>query len=580
MIYRWLHRLGSGNSGVVWAAERQGETIAVKVLRVKPGSAQAEAIRRELKIGPLIDGHPGVVAVRKEEIFGNSLCLEMDLIKGPSLAQVLEELAMGGKEAIPPTVAVAWMLDVLETLDWVGRRVAPTHPRSFAHRDLKPSNLLLDPAGRLRIADFGIARAEASLGFQVTRTGVTKGNPRYLAPEAVRPKGTVDARADQYAVAVVLYELLAGKPLYEDQDVESLFHQLEQARVEDALGALKVPDSLLKVMRKMLARDPGDRFPSHRATATALGAITVPGPAPRAYFRTMRFWAPGTDSAADTGSQKVAKAALAEDPGTDALTGEHDTEEVTGGALNVHILRHPPLSEVDDGPTVVGMEPPPDRPKNPSTIGGWLRSTPRSDLEDESEHTVGGWLAPADDVSAEHTIGGWLRPVDDHDPEHTVGGWLSPEPEPEHTVGEWLRADEEPERTVGEWLRPEGAEVQMIEPENTGSYGSLPLDGDLSQISGTSYPAVRPVPLVPRGPAGVPLDDSTLNISNPLMGLDAESTHIVPSLAYSQRVPATMDSKKRQQIQMFALVGVVLFALGMLATIAVAAAVVVVVVWG
>ncbi|MBN2800772.1 MAG: serine/threonine protein kinase [Deltaproteobacteria bacterium] len=564
VIYRWLHRLGSGTSGIVWAAERQGETLAVKVLRVRPGSSQAEAIRRELKIGPLIDGHPGVVAVRREEIFGNSLCLEMDLIKGPSLAQVLEDLAMTGKEGIPASVAVAWMVDVLETLDWVGRRVAPTHPRSFAHRDIKPSNLLLDPTGRLRISDFGIARAEAALGFQVTKTGVTKGTPRYLAPEALLGKGKLDARADQFAVGSVLYELLTGRPLYEEQDVERLLHQIEMARVEEALSHLSAPPALVKVLRKMLARDPGDRYPSHRSTANALTAVEVTGPAPRDVFRQFMPWAPGQGDAADIESSgaRSARFEAADEPGTDVLAGsDHETDEVTSNDLAADLLMLTTPSQEDDGPTMVGVAPPELPAPSPSTIGGWLYTGPSQAQVEEPEHTVGGWLRPALDDVPEHTVGEWLLP--EHEPEHTVGEWLLSEPddEAEHTVGEWLRPelDEEPEHTVGEWLRPEGAEVQLLDaPVDTAT--EEVNEGDLSQISATNYPAMRPVPLAKRsrGEAVPHLEDTTLNISHPLHALDQESTHILPSLAYSQRLPASMDTAKQQRLILIGLAAVVL----------------------
>lgn len=275
--YRWLSRLGIGSSGEVWAAVRGGRELAVKVLKSKPGSAHAEALRREMRLGPILAGHPNIVAVDRVETVAGVLHLEMEWVRGPSLADVLTHRGERGEGPLPPSVVVPWAISVLEALDWAGSRVAPSQPSSFVHRDIKPANLLLDTDGRLRITDFGIARAEAELGFQTTHAGIVKGSPRYMAPE-ILAENKVDARADQFSLGAVLYQVLRGEPLYTGKDLASTLLEALEAEVEPRIDAWDGPLRLKKVLRTMLAKDPRHRYTNHRVAADALRALRLEGP--------------------------------------------------------------------------------------------------------------------------------------------------------------------------------------------------------------------------------------------------------------------------------------------------------------
>jgi len=277
--YRWLQVLGRGSSAEVWGAERGGREIAVKVFRGGGHRSTFEdAIRRETRIGKLIAGLRGVVAVQRVESLEGHLFLEMEWVHGPSLDQVLGGQLAAGLGPIPPSVAIEWAVQVLDTLDAVARRVAPRRPRSFLHRDIKPGNLLLRPVtGEVCVTDFGVARAEAQLGFETTATGIVKGSPRFLAPEVVRER-VLDARVDQFAVAAVLYELLTGLPLYEASDLPSLLKLVVAADVAEALEAVPGPPELATVLRTMLSRDRNGRFPSAREAALALATLRLDGP--------------------------------------------------------------------------------------------------------------------------------------------------------------------------------------------------------------------------------------------------------------------------------------------------------------
>ncbi len=277
--YRWVRFLGEGSSAEVWAAWRGSRLIAVKVLR---GAARRrsflEAIHRETRIGALIQGVPGVVAVQHVESWDGHVFLEMPYVRGPSLDQVLIGRHWLGLGAVPPRVAVGWASAVLDTLDQVARRVVPDRPRSFQHRDIKPGNLLLRAhSGEVCVTDFGVARAEAELGFEATATGVVKGSPRFMAPEAVLEQ-PMDARSDQYGVAVVLYELLTLRPLFSGPDVAHILLAVSDGFSPDALDHVPGPPELRTVLRTMLSRDPEGRFATTAEAALALRELPLKGP--------------------------------------------------------------------------------------------------------------------------------------------------------------------------------------------------------------------------------------------------------------------------------------------------------------
>ena len=135
--------------------------------------------------------------------------LAMELVDGPSLAELLRALARAGRPC-PPPVALFVGSELLRGLAYVHEATDETGPSlRIVHRDVNPPNVLLEHGGRVRLGDFGIAR---SSGRETrTQTGVIKGKLRYLAPEQVTGSH-LDARTDVYAAGLVLWELLAGEP--------------------------------------------------------------------------------------------------------------------------------------------------------------------------------------------------------------------------------------------------------------------------------------------------------------------------------------------------------------------------------
>jgi len=149
----------------------------------------------------------------------------------------------------------------------VAEALAYAHGQGILHRDIKPSNLLLDRDGNVWVADFGLAKAIGS--DDLTHTGDIVGTVRYMAPERFRGEG--DARADIYALGLTLYELLALKPAFDEQDRAKLIHRVTQ---EDPPRLRKlnrrVPPDLETIVHKAIAREPGQRYATAQAVVEDL----------------------------------------------------------------------------------------------------------------------------------------------------------------------------------------------------------------------------------------------------------------------------------------------------------------------
>ena len=151
------------------------------------------------------------------------------------------------------------------------------------HRDVKPGNVLVQPDGRAKVTDFGIAKAADNSGEELTRTGMVVGTARYLAPEQV-DGSDVDERVDLYSLGLVLYEMLCGKAPFEaDTDIATAVARLTTPPRPITLECPQVPPGLERVIDRALTKNPADRWPSALAFRDAVAPFrTDPTPAPRA----------------------------------------------------------------------------------------------------------------------------------------------------------------------------------------------------------------------------------------------------------------------------------------------------------
>lgn len=197
-----LHLLGRGGMGAVYLARqpRLDRQVALKVL--PPALADEEfeeRFRREAAVMARLN-HPNIVTLHEFGERDGMFYLIMEFVEGEPLSERIRRGAVTTEEAL------RIVPQICEALDY-------SHRAGVVHRDIKPANLLVGRDGRVRIADFGVARLalQEPADWNLTGTRTSVGTPRYMAPEQMEASGTADHRADLYSLGVVFYELLTGK---------------------------------------------------------------------------------------------------------------------------------------------------------------------------------------------------------------------------------------------------------------------------------------------------------------------------------------------------------------------------------
>jgi len=209
--------------------------------------------------------HPGIVSVYDTCSDDGTEAIVMELVPGQTLRERLDDPA-----PIDPWQAAGLVAQVAEALD-------AAHRAGLVHRDVKPANILLCGDGRVKVADFGIAKALAEA--DLTQPGLMVGTAKYLAPEQVEGKA-VDPRTDIYSLGVVLYEMLCGRPPFEaDGDAATALARLHRDPLRPRQVRPSVPKALEEVVGRAMARAPEQRYASAadlRAALLAGGATPSP----------------------------------------------------------------------------------------------------------------------------------------------------------------------------------------------------------------------------------------------------------------------------------------------------------------
>src|SRR6204780_2310083 len=246
--YPVLSRLGSRRRADVYLAEDQllGRQLAVKVLHHHFAEDQefVERFRREASSAAALS-HPNIVAIFDRGEWNGTYYIAMEYVAGRSLKSIVRD-----EGPMDPATAIDIVVQILR-----GARFA--HKRGVVHRDLKPHNVILDEEGRVKVTDFGIARAGAS---EITQTGSIMGTARYLSPEQAQGQ-PVSPRSDLYSIGVMLYELLTGTVPFEGDSVVAiaLRHLSEPPRPPSSLVPTISP-ALDAIVLRALAKDPEQRF--------------------------------------------------------------------------------------------------------------------------------------------------------------------------------------------------------------------------------------------------------------------------------------------------------------------------------
>ncbi len=305
--------LGAGGMATVYLAQdlKHNRPVAIKVMHPELAAALgSERFLREIEIAARLN-HPHILPLLDSGDADGFLFYVMPFAGGQSLRQ---RLSKGGELPVPE--AVRLLRDVVDAL-------AHAHAQGVVHRDIKPENILLLGAHAM-VTDFGVAKAvlEATGQQRLTSEGMAIGTPAYMAPEQAVGDPNVDHRADLYAVGVVAYELLAGRPPFLGVTAQAVLSSHVVDVPEDVTQLRPAaPPMLSQMVMKCLAKKPADRYQSAEEMLPLLDAVLTPSA--------------GTTP---TGTQPVAAARVARRLTVPALIA---ALVVVLGAVAVLVLRRP-----------------------------------------------------------------------------------------------------------------------------------------------------------------------------------------------------------------------------------------------
>jgi TonB family protein len=264
--YELVAELGRGGMGVVY----QGfdplirRSVAIKTLRLynAPPAERAlleDRLAREAQSAGRLS-HPNIVTIHQigydqTEIGDRLAYIVMEYVPGQTLADRLTQSPPLDRQATLDILA-----QTADALDYA-------HSQGVIHRDIKPANLLLSQQGRVKVADFGIAKITSQ---SVTQTGAMLGSPYYMAPEQIRAEA-LDGRADQFSLAVVAFEMLSGQRPFTADTPSALVYQIAHLETPTAsLLRAGLSPATVQVIRTAMAKQPADRYATCRQMVAAL----------------------------------------------------------------------------------------------------------------------------------------------------------------------------------------------------------------------------------------------------------------------------------------------------------------------
>jgi serine/threonine-protein kinase len=281
-VYQIMEEVGRGGMASVYRAYQSSlnRYVAIKVLppQLAYDEEFVQRFLREAQAAASLS-HPNIVVVHDVGEQGGLYYIVMEFLEGQTLKDLIQR-----EGALSPVRAARILEQVAAALDYA-------HQRGFVHRDIKPANIFVGPDDRVKLTDFGIAKA-VSEAEQLTRTGMLVGTPEYMSPE--QAAGTpIDHRTDLYALGVVLYQMMTGQVPHRGTTPHSILHAIiyDPPPLPRQLNAA-VPPAIEQVILKALAKQPGDRYQRGVDMAAALRAalagrqvpssMVVPTPSPKA----------------------------------------------------------------------------------------------------------------------------------------------------------------------------------------------------------------------------------------------------------------------------------------------------------
>ena len=272
--YEVVQRLGAGATGAVYLAhdrraEGDAKKVAVKFLHRRLGQDETLALRfrREALASSQIRSPYVASTVGYGELPDGARFLVMEFIEGRGLEEYIRQ-----HPRVDVQKAVDLALQIAEALQ-------AAHEVGIVHRDLKPANIYLvrqpDGGYAVKVLDFGYAfiKAREQGGLKLTQTGLILGTPTYMSPEQTQGKRDIDGRSDLYALGVLLYRMIAGRPPLQADTVMDLVLKHRRERpplLSEVAEDVEVPAGLEKAIMKLLAKRREERFPTARAVKDAL----------------------------------------------------------------------------------------------------------------------------------------------------------------------------------------------------------------------------------------------------------------------------------------------------------------------
>ncbi len=262
--YEIIDKIGAGGMGEVYRARdpRLSREVALKLLpeALANDADRLARLRREAQLLASLD-HPHIAAIHGIEESQGKLALVLEFVQGETLAERL------GRGAIPIEEALAIARQIAEGLE-------AAHEKGIIHRDLKPANVKVRPDGGVKLLDFGLARVyeegpasesgaaltqSPTMSVRMTEAGHIVGTAAYMSPEQARGK-PLDKRSDIWAYGVVLYEMLAGRRLFQGETVSDTLAAVLRAEMDLAALPAATSSSILKLLARCLDRDPRQRL--------------------------------------------------------------------------------------------------------------------------------------------------------------------------------------------------------------------------------------------------------------------------------------------------------------------------------
>jgi serine/threonine-protein kinase len=360
--YRLQRRLARGGMAEVFLARHigaEGFERRVAIKRILPHLSDSEEFRSmfldEARLAAQLT-HPNVVHIYDFGRAGDYDFIAMEFVDGVDIGQLIKR---GRKHPVPFELAARVLADVCGALGYAHRMSdASGRPLKLVHRDVSPQNVLVSYDGVVKLVDFGIAKAAFAAGR--TRPGVVKGKYAYMSPEQVEGK-SLDGRSDVFSAGICLYELVTGVPLFRRDDVTASMREIRDGKpIVPERYRPDVPDALVAIMRRALARSRDDRYPDAEAmqadlerylkSADALATASELG----AYLRRELPPAAHADGEEATGEQEHGTEAQGGSPSTEKQPRPStEKQPAAGDSEAITLEEEEPETQEHEGPTNV-----------------------------------------------------------------------------------------------------------------------------------------------------------------------------------------------------------------------------------